>query len=271
VRTAARGASLLALGTLLLVGCSSSESARDPGPLRVVTTTAILGEFVSAVAGPDAKVSSLIPPGADPHSFEPPTQAARAIAGADVLIVNGYHLEGGLLGVVGENRRKSAVVVVAAQGLDALAAPPEEDEAHEAGADAGKNLPELATVEGDPHMWLDPERAARYVEQITSALATADPPHAEGYRSRGAATAAQYRALRVEIAAALAPIPPERRRIVVFHDAFAYFARAFDFQLAAGILPQHAGREPSAGALADTVALVRTQGVPARSSCSTAG
>jgi len=244
-------------GVLLALGaCSSGDGARQPGPLRVVTTTGILGEFARVVAGPDAEVTSLIPPGADPHSFEAPTQAAREVAAADVIVVNGYGLEGSLLSVVAENRRKSAVVVVAAGGLDALAAVDEK-------AKAAQGLPELAFAEGDPHMWLDPERAARYVENIANALATADPPHGEGYRERGAALATRYRALKSEISTALAPIPPERRRIVVFHDAFAYFSRAFDFQLAAGILPQHAGREPSAGELADTMALVRTQAVPA--------
>ncbi|MFN8638742.1 MAG: metal ABC transporter substrate-binding protein [Dehalococcoidia bacterium] len=70
---------------------------------------------------------------------------------------------------------------------------------------------------------------------------------------------------RAEDRAGLEPasIPVERRRIVVFHDAFAYFSRAFDFQLTAGVLPEQGGREPSARALADTVALVRAQSVPA--------
>jgi manganese/iron transport system substrate-binding protein len=248
------------VGTVaLLAGCSSTDGERAPGALRVVTTTAILGEFAREVAGPDAEVSSLIPPGADPHSFEAPTQAARAVAAADVIIVNGYGLEGALLSVVAENRRTSAVVVVAAGGIEALAAA-EGD--HDAPSSAG-GLPSLAYEPGDPHLWLDPDLAARYVEHITSALVAADPPHAEGYRGRGAMTAVRYRALRAELAGLLVTIPPERRRIVVFHDAFAYFARAFDFRLAAGVLPEHGGREPSAGELADTVALVRAQGVPA--------
>ena len=244
---------------VLLAGCSATEGERAPGALRVVATTAILGEFAREVAGPDAEVSSLIPPGADPHSFEAPTQAARAVAAADVIVLNGYGLEGALLSVVAENRRKSAVVTVAAEGIEALSA---DGGAHDEPSSAG-GLPALAHEPGDPHLWLDPNFAAQYVENITNALVTADPSHADGYRARGAATAARYRALRAELAAQLQPIPPERRRIVVFHDAFAYFARAFDFQLAAGVLPEHGGREPSAGELADTVALVRAQGVTA--------
>ena len=112
-------------------------------------------------------------------------------------------------------------------------------------------------------MWLDPDLAATYVEGIAGGLAEADPPHATAYLERGKALAVRLRVLRVELTNTLSSIPPDQRRIVVFHDAFAYFARAFDFQLAAGVLPEQGGREPSARALADTVALVRSQDVSA--------
>ncbi len=247
---------------MLAAGCASS-APRAPGPLRVVATTSILGEFAREVAGADAEVSTLIPPGADPHSFEAPTQAARALAAADVIVVNGYNLEGGLLDVVAANRRSDARVVVAAGDIAALtSAEVHADDAHAEPVSQGA-LPATATAEGDPHMWLDPELAAQYVEHIGLGLAQADPTHAESYRGRALALAARLRGLRAELVASMTPIPTERRRIVVFHDAFAYFARAFDFRLSAGVLPEDGGREPSARALADTVALVREQAVPA--------
>ncbi len=246
-----------ALGTLV-AGCAS-EATRAPGPLRVVTTTAILGEFTRGVAGPDASVVSLIPAGSDPHSFEPPSQVARDIAAADVIVVNGYHLEGNLLEVVAENRRSSAAVVVASTGLPALSG------AHEDGDEERppEGLPAPAVDEGDPHMWLDPELAARYVENIAAALASADGAHADAYRERARIQAERLRALQRELATTLAPIPPEHRRIVVFHDAFAYFARSFGFEVAAGVLPGDGGREPSARDVAELVSLVRREGVPA--------
>ncbi len=254
-------ASIGLLTALMSVSCSP-EAGRSPGPLRVVTTTALLGEFAREVAGADVEVETLIPPGADPHSFEAPTQSARAVAEADVIVVNGYHLEGGLLEVVAANRREDARVVVAAGEIDPLAHADEHSEQPDATSSDG-GLPATATAEGDPHMWLDPELAARYVEHIGRGLADADPERATAYRERTAALAARVRALRMELATSLSTIPPERRRIVVFHDAFAYFARAFGFELSAGVLPEQGGREPSARALADTVALVRAQKVPA--------
>lgn len=253
--------SLVLSGALVAMGAfvgACGEGPRAPGALRIVATTAILGEFAREVAGPDATVATLMPPGADPHSYEAPTQAARDVAAADVIVVNGYHLEGGLLNVIAANRRSSSRVIVGADGIPALAM-----SVHEAEGRAPRGLPASATAEGDPHLWLDPDLAAKYVERIAGGLAEADPEHAAGYRQRGEALATRLRVLRVELANTLAPIPPDQRRIVVFHDAFAYFARAFDFQLAAGVLPEQGGREPSAASLAATVGLVRAQDVTA--------
>ncbi|MFN8638743.1 MAG: zinc ABC transporter substrate-binding protein [Dehalococcoidia bacterium] len=84
----------LLVGALATVSCAA-PAERAPGALRIVATTTILGEFTRDVAGPDARVSVLIPPGADPHSFEAPTSAARDVAAADVLVVNGHRLEVG--------------------------------------------------------------------------------------------------------------------------------------------------------------------------------
>ncbi|MCC6237364.1 MAG: zinc ABC transporter substrate-binding protein [Dehalococcoidia bacterium] len=254
----------VALSLLAVLGAScASEGERAPGPLRVVTTTAILEEFVRAAAGPDAQVVALIPAGSDPHSFEPPPQVAQDIARADVIVVNGYHLEGNLLEVVAENRRKDATVIVAAEGIPALAADHGEGGSAHGNEPAADGLPALAEAEGDPHMWLDPDLAARYVENIGAGLATADPTQAAEYRERARQHAERLRNLKQELASMLEPIPPGRRNIVVFHDAFAYFARAFAFDLVAGVLPGEGGREPSARDVADTVALVRQQGVPA--------
>lgn len=250
------------LALLAVLGASCASEGGRPSGLRIVATTAILGEFTRAVAGPDAAIVTLIPSGSDPHSFEAPAQAARDIAEADLLVVNGYHLEGNLLEVVAENRRKQATVVVAAAGVPSLAGGHEEGEP-EPSSRVAAGLPDLASAEGDPHMWLDPDIAARYVENIGAGLATADPSHAAEYGERARAYADTLRALKRELTAVLEPIPQDRRRIVVFHDAFAYFARAFAFDLAAGILPGEGGREPSARNVADTVALIRQNGVPA--------
>ena len=242
---------------VLAAGCSGGggESAR----LRVVATTAVLAEFAGHVAGPDADVAVLIPSGVDEHSFEAAPEAARRIATAGLLIVNGYNLEEGLLRVVVQNRRSGVPLVVASAGLTARAAV--EDHAGEPPPPGG--VDPLVFADGDPHFWLAVPNAVRYVENIRDALVAADAAHADGYRQRADAYLGTLRALDGEMRAAVAQIPAEQRRLVVFHDAYGYFAQEYGFALTASVLPASPNQQPSAQHVSDLIALVQREHVPA--------
>ena len=242
---------------LAVSACSagSGEEPRRDGAPRLLASTSIIAEFTRAVAGEDASVTTLIPAGVDVHAFEPSIGAVRAIAEADAIFINGYSLEAGVLDVITANRRSDAPLVAVSAGIEPIGggAPP----AALLAADA------LATAEGDPHFWLDPANASRYVLTIGEALAAFDPEHATAYRERSAAVAAELTALGDELRATLDVIPAPRRKLVVFHDGFAYFARAFEFELVASVLPAGPAREPSPAAVAGVVALVESEDVPA--------
>ena len=242
---------------VILAACGGGGTGN--GRMHVVATTTILADFARQVAGPDADVSALIPPGVDVHSFEPAPSVAKDIARANVIVVNGYHLEEGLLSVVAENRSKQATVVVAAKGLQARAAVEE----HEDEPEPPEDLDPLATAEGDPHLWLSVAGAQRYVENIRDGLAAADPSHADGYRARAAAYLESLRALDAEIRATVAQVPADRRQLVVFHDAYGYFAEAYGFTLTASVLPTSANQQVSAQKIAAVIDLVKRGGVKA--------
>lgn len=87
---------LAAVGALLLGGCAPAQASKD-ARIQVVASTPIVADLVSRVAGPDASVSSLVPAGADPHSFEPPLRAVRDVAWADLAFENGLLLESGAI------------------------------------------------------------------------------------------------------------------------------------------------------------------------------
>jgi ABC-type Zn uptake system ZnuABC Zn-binding protein ZnuA len=248
-------AALTGLAALALAACGDSgePSDGDEARPRVVATTGILREFAERVAGEDASVTGIIPPGVDLHSFQPSTGVARDIAEADLLIVNGYNAEEGLLEIVLENRADDTPIAVAAAGLavlDGEGSPP-------------SDARDLVTAPGDPHLWLDATNAIRYVENIRDALVDVDPEHAAGYESRAAAYVERLRALDAEVRAAVAQIPETQRQLVVFHDAFGYFAAAYGLELVAAVLPAGAGQEPSAADVSAIVEAVREAGVPA--------
>ena len=243
---------------LLLSACG--EPAASNRRLQVVATTAILADFARQVAGSDADVSAIIPPGVDLHSFEPAPAVARSVARANVIIVNGYHLEESLLPVVAQNKPKRATVIVAGTGLKARASVEAPDE-HD--GKPVKGLDPLATAEGDPHLWLSVAGARKYVENIRDGLVAADAAHAEGYRERATKYLDTLAALDAEIKTTVAKIPAERRQLVVFHDAYGYFAEAYGLTLTASVLPGGANQQVSAQKVAALVEVVKRTGVKA--------
>ncbi len=254
----------LLLTTALAPACAAPAGSADGenDRPRVIASTAIIADLASRVAGDDAEVEALIPPGVDPHAYEPPTSLARAIADADLILVNGYNLEEGLLSVIEANHRDGVSIVAVSAGVTPLTgghAHDEDEEEHEDHEEEGS----LVRAEGDPHMWLDPANAATYVTNIAEALASLDPANAAEYRERGSEAVEALRELRDELVEALAVVPEERRKLVVLHEAFQYFADAFDFELVAAVLPMGGNREPSAADIAAIVASVRDQEVPA--------
>ena len=151
---------------------------------------------------------------------------------ADVLIVNG----GGLEAFLDKARRQAprAKVIEASAGIELL--------------------------NGNPHVWVSPELAARQAETIGAELARFDPKNGDLYRHNATAYAARLRALAEKMRAGLKEITS--RDIITLHEAFPYFAREFGFTIAA-VVEREPGAEPSARELADTIALVRQKKVRA--------
>ena len=267
------------LAAAALLACTGGDDDSDdgaPARLKVVASTGVIAHFAEQIAGDDADVVSVIPPGADAHSFSASTGDIRNIADADVMIVNGFSLEEGVLDTIFEHMPDDAALVIAAAGIEPLAGghgdedeedAGEEDEDHgdeedheevEAPADAA-----LATADGDPHMWLSVPNAMVYVRNITDGLVAADPDNAAGYRERAEAYLAELQALDEEVRSIISGIPPERRVLVVYHDAFQYFAAEYGLDLAAAVLPASPSQQASAAAVAEIIEIIAGRNVGA--------
>ncbi len=225
----------LLLFALAAAACGDGEPSEDALALRVVASTGVIAEFAERVAGPDAEVRALIPAGVDLHSFEPSPSVAREIAGADLVLVNGFRLEASLLDLIEENVTGDADIVEVSAGLDA--------------------------DHGDPHLWLAVPNAISYVEAIRDALVLRDGEHAAGYRARATSLVAELEALDAEVRAILEGLAPDERRIVVFHDAFGYMATEYGFEIVASVVPANPNQDPSAAAVADVIAAVEASAV----------
>jgi manganese/iron transport system substrate-binding protein len=245
----------LLLALVPLVYGQYRASAQPAGRLLVVTSTTLFGDMIGRVGGDLVEVSSLVPPGADPHTFEPsPRDVARA-NNARVAVWNGLGLDERVEEEVASLGIPNLVTVTLTSGIEPLEMA-EGDEEHGTEADHGHEH-----GAGNPHMWLDPTLGMRYVGQIRDALGEADPANAATYTANADRYLAELAQLDADAFRQVAAVPVERRKLVVFHDAFPYLARHYGFEVAA-VVVRSPGREPSAQEVAELINEIRAHDVP---------
>ncbi len=252
---------LAALATLAVVTTSPSWAADK---LKVVTSFTILGDMVRNIGGEHVALATLVGPDGDAHVFEPTPADARALAEADLVIVNGLGFEGWIDRLVKASGYKGPVVA-ASEGIAALKAEEEHghghgdahgsDEKHEKDEDHHHHEGEF-----DPHGWQDLANGRLYVANIARALAAADTAHADDYRRRADAYDRELAALDRDIRSRLDAVPADRRKVITSHDAFQYFGRAYgiDFHAPVGLSTED---EPSAGEVAALIRQMRDEGI----------
>ena len=211
------------------VACSSTEPVDQAGAqkLQVVTTILTSTLFTKAVAGDCAQVSSLLPAGADSHTYQARPQDVASLGKAQVLVINGLGMESFLEPVLQGAENKALITIDSSAGIKPLTMEEEDDHGH--GHHHHDHDHGHAHGDGEeavnPHVWLDPTLAAKQVENIRDGLMKADPSCADGYRNRADAYITKLQELDGELAAELAPF--KDRTVVSFHEALPYFTRRY--------------------------------------------
>ena len=204
------------------------------GPLPVMVSVAPQKYFLSRIAGPMADVSVMVTPGADAHTFEPkPAQMTQA-AKARLYFAQGVEFEQVWLPRLAKTN-KAMKVVNTLEGIELL---PMEEHGHDHDHDAkDKHAHEAAT---DPHTWASPRLVKIQAATMAKALSEADPANADAYAANLAAFQAELDALDAKLAATLKGVP-QGAEFIVFHPAWAYFARDYGLKETA---IEAGGREP---------------------------
>ncbi len=235
------------LGALLVLALVSSACGGDGAAgveddgILVVASTSILGDVAQQILGDAGRVEVLIPIGADPHAYQPSSQQASLVAGADLVVVNGLRLEEGLLDVIDAARDDGARVIEIAPMLDPLPF-----------SDSDDSL--------DPHVWLDPVRMAEAARFIGDELQLVAP----GSDAAGRATeyADVLMGVDAEIREILSVVPSDQKKLVTSHHAFGYFADRYGFEIVGVVLPGGSTlSDPSSAELAALVETMRDAGV----------
>ena len=233
---------LVALVSLLLPAANAQPAPR----IQVVTSTTVFADMVQRVGGDRVETFSLVPSGTDPHSFQPTPRDIGRAANARVAVWNGLGLDELAEEAVETLGAPDLVTVTLSEGVEPLAATGDEDDGH---------------GEGNPHLWLDPTLAMRYVQQIRDGLSAADPANAAVYEQNASIYLAEIAEVDAWALGEVATIPVERRKLVTFHDAFPYLARHFGLELV-GVVLKSPGREPSAQEVAELVNEISYHGIP---------
>jgi zinc/manganese transport system substrate-binding protein len=223
--------------------CSLFVTAAPPveaqAKLNVVASFSILGDFVRNVGGDRVNVTTLVGPDGDVHVYTPAPEDAKRIADAKLVVVNGFGLEGWLPRLVQASGGK-ANLVTATDGIS----------------------PRKLDAAADPHAWQSVINAKIYVSNIGKALEAADPADAEVFRANEKQYEDKLDALDREVRAAIAEIPPGRRKVISTHDAFGYFAAEYGIAFIAP-LGVSTESEPSAGDLATIINQIKADKIPA--------
>lgn len=242
---------------LLLVACAPTPTPATPAPdtapiPTVLAMETFLADIAQNVAGDRLQVAALIPSGVDPHAFEPTPQDVARITVSQVLIANGAGFEEWLQGIM-ESAGGQRLVIEASAGL-ASRQPGEGEHDEEVHGHA----------EIDPHFWLNPLNALKYVENIRDGLIQADPAGTEVYASNAETYLNQLRALDAWIAGQVQQVPETRRQLVTNHESFGYFADRYGFRVVGAVIPSvSTGASPSAQELARLVDRLKATGAPA--------
>ena len=231
---------------ILVVGCGSSgnETLGSGEKVRVSATTSVIQDLVRHVGGVRVEVTSIVPVGGSPETFQPSPRDAGRISESWVVFENGLDLDAWVEDLVESAGNEEQTVVELSEGLEPL-----EGEEHE-------------HAEGNPHFWLDVANARYYVERIRDTLVEVDPEGAEEYEANAEEYLAELEELDNYVRERAQSIPEERRKLVTFHDAFPYFAEAYGFELVDVIL-QNPDAEPTSREVAEVVRRIEEEDVPA--------
>lgn len=243
----ARGLLVLAVAAQAALGCERAPAppAASGRPL-VVVSFFTLWDFARQVAGERAEVVSLLPPGVEPHDWEPTPQDVILVRKARLFVYNGAGFEQAASRLLKEIANGGPLAVDATEGIPVLEAP-------------GKPRGEGSTsFPRDPHVWLDPVLAQAQVDRITAGFIQADPEGRAGYTERAAAYRAKLAALHAEFETGLRDCA--RRDVVTSHAAFTYLARRYGLTQVP-VLGIASESEPSPADLARLVRFARKAGV----------
>lgn len=204
---------ILIAGTFL-VGCSSDQAAEN-NKYNIVATTTIVGDIVKQIAGDNINLTTLMGPGVDPHLYKASAGDVTKMQNADMVVYNGLHLEGKMGDIFKGLKGGEKSIVAAAEALDKSMLLASEDYENAS----------------DPHVWFNVKLWKSAVRTVGKELKKLDQKNSELYEKNMNNYLKELDELEEYIEARISEIPKDKRILITAHDAFQYFADAYNFQV----------------------------------------
>ena len=237
---------------LVLSGCGGSDDSApesDGDSVLVATTVSPITSIVSRVGGDCVDIRGIVPEGTNSHTFEPAPSVAALLSDADVVFINGLKLEDPTLAMAEANMADGAELVEL--GTVAL---PEEDYIFDFSFPEEDGKP-------NPHLWTDPTYAIAYADIVREVLSERDPECADQMQENFEAFAAQAEELAEAVRLDQQTVPEGGLKLVTYHDAYAYFAENFGWQVVGAVQPSDFA-DPTPSEVVTLIEQIRAEGVP---------
>ncbi len=239
----------LFLITLIALACGSTSNPSS-GKLSVVTTVAPITSIVENIGGNRIHLEGIVPEGTNSHTYEPSPSIAKTLTQADLIIANGLFLEEPTLNLADSVKQDDTPILLLGDNTIS-----QDQWAFDFTFPESGDHP-------NPHLWPDPNLALLYAQLVHDSLVSLDPSNKEYYDDNLAAFTVRIDRLDNAIREGISTISPDNRRLLTYHDSWAYFARTYDVEIIGAIQPSDFS-EPSPQEMARLILQVRGLGVPA--------
>ena len=220
--------------------------------LNVVTSVSPITNIVKNIAGDKINLTGLVPEGVNSHTFEPVPSDIIKLSNADLVIINGLFLEDNMEKVVNEslkNKPDIQLLKLADTTIDST------------GWIFDFSFPK-EQGHPNPHVWLNPINAMKFANLTKDKLIEMDPNNTAHYMENAEKYVALLKQLDAGIKAAVKTVPPENRKLITYHDSWAYFAPRYNMTVIGAVQPSDFS-EPSPLDIAKLIDQIKAEKVPA--------
>lgn len=232
IKSVSLSAMLVLVVALTISALSCANKVEESQRIGVAVTILPQAEFVESVGGERVNVTVMVPPGADPHAYEPKPSQIAALANAKMYAKVGAGLQFELAWMEKLEAANKKMLIV----------------------DCSKSIQLIASAEGeqeerhglmDPHIWLSPPDAKIMVNNICDGLVQIDPNNKAYYEQNRDAYLQKLTQLDRDIKDGLSRVP--NRTFMIYHPTLGYFAKEYNLTM---ISAEKEGREPTAAGIA---------------------